>query len=231
MSPSASQPWLWVMLTCASARSSTVDTTIGRSSPNTLIEAPSPSPPHQRRPSAGADTTPMTAPRSMCVSAIKVAQIGMPRTNPDVPSIGSITHRHGEPWSPASPCSSPKAPWPGRSRTRCSTIIVSARRSISVTSVWFRFQSIVKSASWKCGSVNASTRSTTSSASARSCERSSSSISLTTRLPVRRPTHGSPVVASPATPPDPRRRRVRGSSASRRPAMPRSSATPGVASD
>ncbi len=30
------------------------------------------------------------------MSAISVAHTGMPRTNPDVPSIGSITQRHGE---------------------------------------------------------------------------------------------------------------------------------------
>ena len=50
------------------------------------------------------------------MSAISVAHTGMPRTNPEVPSIGSTTQRHGDAVSPCTPCSSPNRPWPGRRR-------------------------------------------------------------------------------------------------------------------
>ena len=56
---------------------------------------------HQRRPSAGAETRPTTG-RSPSISAIRVAQIGTPRTKFLVPSIGSITHRR--PSGPAGGC-------------------------------------------------------------------------------------------------------------------------------
>ena len=52
-------------------------------------------PPTSAGPSPGADTTPTTGPCSTWVSAMSVAHTGMPRTKLLVPSIGSMTHRHG----------------------------------------------------------------------------------------------------------------------------------------
>ena len=65
--------------------------------------------------SAGAETTPTTGPWSTWVRAIRVAHTGMPRTKLEVPSIGSITQRHGESALPTRPCSSPNKPSSGRS--------------------------------------------------------------------------------------------------------------------
>jgi len=46
---------------------------------------------HQRRPKAGAETTPTTG-TPLSTSAIRVAQTGTPRTKFFVPSIGSMIH-------------------------------------------------------------------------------------------------------------------------------------------
>lgn len=54
-------------------------------------QAPAPEAAHQRRASAGALTTPTVGTPSSS-NAIRVAQIGTPRTKFLVPSIGSTTH-------------------------------------------------------------------------------------------------------------------------------------------
>ena len=56
-----------------------------------LTHAPLPFEPHQRLPSAGALTTPMTGTPSMA-REIRVAQTGTPRRKLEVPSMGSIIH-------------------------------------------------------------------------------------------------------------------------------------------
>ena len=92
--------------TCASSSAATSETCSRRPSAN----APSPLAAHQRRPIAGADTTPTTAPWSAWVSAISVAHTGMPRTKLLVPSIGSTIQRHGLSRRRPAPCSSPNRP-------------------------------------------------------------------------------------------------------------------------
>ena len=64
----------------------------GSESGVSVVKAPAPRAAHQRRPIAGAETTPTTiSPRSS--SASRVAHTGMPRTYPLVPSIGSTIQR------------------------------------------------------------------------------------------------------------------------------------------
>ena len=67
---------------------------------------PRPRAAHHRRPSAGADATPTTMSPS-CSSAMSVPQIGSPRTNDAVPSIGSRIHLELDVGSPIRPSSSP----------------------------------------------------------------------------------------------------------------------------
>src|SRR5262249_57721808 len=68
------------------------------------VQAPPPRAAHQRRPSAGAETTP-TVTSSPSISPISVAQTGIPRTKFLVASIGSITPHPAPP--PTPPTSSP----------------------------------------------------------------------------------------------------------------------------
>ena len=69
---------------------------------------------HQRRPSAGAETTPATT-SSPSISAIRVAQTGTPRTKFLVPSIGSM-HPAPRARDPVAPNSSPVTASRGRAR-------------------------------------------------------------------------------------------------------------------
>ena len=75
--------------------------------------APEPLAAHQRRPSAGAATSPSTG-ISSSTNEISVAQAGTPRTKLWVPSMGSITQRRG-PW-PVVSNSSPSTASRGRVR-------------------------------------------------------------------------------------------------------------------
>ena len=77
-----------------------------------FANAPAPRAAHQRRPSAGAETTPSTSSPSRS-SASSVAHTGIPREKFRVPSIGSTIQRVAP---PSSPSSSPNTPSPGRSR-------------------------------------------------------------------------------------------------------------------
>ena len=94
----------------ADSSSDTAETRISRAFMNDLpVNAPPSFEAHQRRPRAGAETSPATiSPASS--SAISVAQTGTPRTKFDVPSIGSMIQRRS--WDPVdpsiSPCSSPR---------------------------------------------------------------------------------------------------------------------------
>ena len=82
---------------------------------------------HQRRPSAGAETTPATTSRST-ISPIRVAHTGTPRTKFEVPSIGSITQRRApRPVSSnSSPCTASRGLARDRVRRRESSTAVSA---------------------------------------------------------------------------------------------------------
>ena len=135
---------------------STAETPIG----SPFANAPSPRAAHQRRPSAGAETTPQTTLPSRS-SAISVAHTGMPREKFRVPSIGSTIHRTAP---PSSPSSSPSTPSPGRSRAMRSRSMRSVARSASVTGVRSGFVSTRRSPARKRGSVSASAASASSSA-------------------------------------------------------------------
>ena len=94
--------------------------------------APPPRLAHQRRPKAGALTTPTTG-LSPIIKAISVAQTGTPRTKFLVPSIGSTTQRRGP--QPVSPISSPCTASRGRARLRVRRMACSAAVSASDTGV------------------------------------------------------------------------------------------------
>ena len=94
--------------------------------------APPPRLAHQRRPKAGALTTP-TDRLSPIIKAIRVAHTGTPRTKFLVPSIGSITQRRGP--QPVSPISSPCTASRGRARLRVRRMACSAAVSASDTGV------------------------------------------------------------------------------------------------
>ena len=96
------------------------------------VQAPASSPPHQRRPSAGAETRPTTG-RPSSISPISVPHTGTPRTKLLVPSIGSITHWRGE--APVLPNSSPITWSRERARESWERTSCSAAVSASVTSV------------------------------------------------------------------------------------------------
>src|SRR5581483_10650364 len=128
-------------------------------------KAPPPRLPHQRRPSAGAETTPQPKSPSRS-SAISVAQIGTPRVKLRVPSIGSTIQRALA--LSRSPYSSPSTPSPGRSRAMRSRSSSSVARSASVTGVASAFVSTTNCREWKRGSVSASAASASSSAKRRS---------------------------------------------------------------
>ena len=79
----------------ASVRSVTSETASRVAADRLLpVKAPVPAAAHQRRPRAGAETTPATT-SSPSIRAISVAQTGTPRTKYLVPSMGSMTHRRG----------------------------------------------------------------------------------------------------------------------------------------
>ncbi len=132
----------------------------------TDFHAPEPSAAHQRRPNAGADTTPTTGTPSTS-SAISVAHTGTPRTKFFVPSMGSMTH-----WRPASiaspPNSSPRTSSSGRSSESRARSSRSQAKSASDTGVRSGFDSTDRSAAPKRGMVTASARSASRWARARS---------------------------------------------------------------
>jgi hypothetical protein len=129
------------------------------------VQAPEPRPAHQRRPSAGALTSPTTG-SSPSTSAIKVAHTGTPRTKFLVPSIGSITHCRAP--CPVTPNSSPSTASRGRVRDSWLRTISSAERSASVTGVVSGFVSTVRSWALKRAMVWPSTWSAMTWASRRS---------------------------------------------------------------
>ena len=96
------------------------------------VHAPSPFEAHQRRCSAGAETTPTTT-SSSTASAISVAHTGTPRTKFLVPSIGSTIQRR---WLwPVEPCSSPMTASREPARDRVRRMLSSTAWSASVTGV------------------------------------------------------------------------------------------------
>jgi hypothetical protein len=107
------------------------------------VQAPVPVAAHQRRPRAGAETSPRTG-RRPSSNAMSVAQTGTPRTKFLVPSIGSMTHWRA-PW-PVASNSSPTTASRGRTRRSWTRTISSAARSASVTGVRSGFVSTVRSA-------------------------------------------------------------------------------------
>lgn len=89
--PRSSQPCRLEYDSDASARSVTDDTCSRVADDSERpVHAPDPTAAHQRRFSAGADTTPTTG-RSRSSSATRVAHTGTPRTKFFVPSMGSTT--------------------------------------------------------------------------------------------------------------------------------------------
>ena len=131
-------------------------------------QVPPPLVAHQRRPSAGAETTETQSPSSAWWRPIRVAQIGIPRVNPEVPSIGSTIHYHGDNSLPVTPCSSPNRLWLGRAASRRSESCRSACRSASVTSERSDLYSTRNERFSNAGNVTASQRSASSRASDRS---------------------------------------------------------------
>ena len=115
--------------------------------------APWPRAAHQRRSSAGAETTPATT-TSSTMSPISVAHTGTPRTKFLVPSIGSITHRRAL-W-PDAPNSSPSTASRGLERDSVPLIRSSIVRSASVTGVRSGFVSTWRSIALKRSSDTAS---------------------------------------------------------------------------
>ena len=96
------------------------------------VQAPPPFIAHQRRLSAGAETTPTTT-SSSTIREIRLAQTGTPRTKFLVPSIGSTTQRR---WlCPVEPVSSPCTASRGRARESTRRMPSSTDWSASVTGV------------------------------------------------------------------------------------------------
>src|SRR4051794_459270 len=150
----------------ASARSATAETCSRRAEERLRpVQAPVPRAAHQRRPRAGADTTPTTgSPPSSRASS--VAQTGTPRTKFFVPSIGSTTHWR-LPW-PVGPNSSPTTASRGRVRRSWVRTSSSASLSASLTGVRSGLVSTRRSAAWNRDVVTLSTMSAMTWASRRS---------------------------------------------------------------
>jgi hypothetical protein len=169
-SPSSAQPDSDEYDRLASSSVATCDTFSARPAPPSIeSHAPAPGAAHQRRCSAGADTTPTTA-SSPSSSPINVAHTGTPRTKFLVPSIGSMIQRRRES-SAVLPNSSPTTASAGlaaasRSRRACSTA-----RSASVTGVRSGLVSTRRSSAWKRLRVIESATSARASPSARSSSR------------------------------------------------------------
>ncbi len=167
--PCSSQPVSEEYDRWASARSATPLTRSGlpvaRDAP---AQAPVPRAAHQRRPSAGALTTP-TSTEPSTRSATSVAQTGTPRTKFLVPSIGSTTHCRG--LSPTSPSSSPSTASPGRRPARVRRTCASTAVSASLTGVRSGLAATRRSCARNRARVCASAASASSWASARSSAR------------------------------------------------------------